>query len=533
MASIALELTPTIVSQKATIHVRPEIDRTGKVRWVENPDLEPYVILDTHRDAPRGLRLRVSRGGSHKNWKPGDLVLAGDPGLRVFFFEGRVRGQAKIQRFRVGDAALGVDAIRMLAKSMLTDLMRGMPLPRVQRELLAEKEVSTLTVGDVFTIYQDYMRERKDKIIKPGTHDAIADSRRRLEQTGLLHQPIAGFHEDDLKPVWAAVLERSGQMSPAARKHAALVEQGLPIPPHLEARVADAGLSATEQTFRWLRAAIAYWLKDHLRRSQADGRQPLLTVNPVDGLYAMNKFRSKRVLERDYRAHGVRNPMTADRLGRLIDELWKRRLEWSGEAATLQRTAADYLLTLLFTGLRREEAAALQWVEVVPERERDKEHVSWVDVHEGTLFIGMTKNGESHEMALPPGLLGLLRQRHQDRLVWDPQRFPDRSRWVFPARSSKAQAGHYRDSKAILAGLRAELEMPALAPHDFRRTFGRFAAQLCSDTVVKQLLNHADVSDVSRRYTRQELEFLRTEMSRIEDAMLHHASPEVRQQWPR
>lgn len=534
MASIALELTPAIVSQKATIHLRPEIDRTGKARWVENTSLEPYVILDMHSAAPRGLRLRVSRGASHKNWKPGEPIARNDPGLRMFFFEGRVPGQAKIQRFRVGDAALGVDAIRMLAKSMIADLTRGQSLPRLKRELKEEKDVSALTVGDIYTRYQEHMRERQKKKVSPGTLNAIADARRRLDEAKLLDVPISAFHEDDLPPVWHTVLKNAAAASPAKRKEQALFKAGVPIPPHLAARVANAGLSATEQTFRWLRAAMRHWLDDHLRRSKADKREPLLTVNPVDALYASeNFFRSKIDLERDYRAHGVRNPMSNERLGRLIDELWRRRMAWSGEAAALQRTAADYLLTLLFTGLRREEAAALQWVEVVPEMEREAPHSSWVDVREGVIYLGTTKNRRLHEVAIPPGLLAILRQRHQDRNVWDAKQFPGRSRFVFPARSSKAKAGHYRDSKAILAALREALDMPALAPHDFRRTFGRYAGRLCSDTVVKQLLNHANVADVSRRYTEQELNFFRVEMSRIEQAMLHEASPEVQRDWPR
>jgi integrase len=562
MASIALELTPTILREKATIHWRPVTDASGKVRWVKNEGLEPYTILDTHALSHRGLRLRVSRSQNQRGWAPGDPVYPGDPGIRFFYFEGRVSGLKKktgagspILRFRVGDHSWDLDVVRKEVKVKIADLLEGKSLVDIQRQEDDEKEVDGLTLGGVMDLYLSHMAARRDHIIKPGTIKAIQDAKARLGRAkvqkdddpntplktaqlrlvnaNLLELPLVEVDEDDIKVIWTAVLNQSRENNHQLRKIRSLERQGLPVPEHLKGRVAKAGLSATEQTFRWLRAAIQKWLKDHIRRTTHGKRTPLMTINPVDVLHEDKAFRSPQALEADYQSHRVRNPLDRESLGRLLDELWRRRTAETGQAATLNRTSVDYLITLLFTGLRAGEASPLEWADDLLQHQRESNDFNWLDVQLGYLRLGMTKNGKSIELPLPPRLWALLRQRHADRALWDPERYPDRRRWVFPTRSSKRRAGYYSECKSILAVLRDALNISALSRHDFRRTFGRMASGICAETVVKQLLNHSQASNVTARYGSQSFEDLRREIGRIEAAILNCASPSVELEWPR
>lgn len=73
---------------------------------------------------------------------------------------------------------------------------------------------------------------------------------------------------------------------------------------------------------------------------------------------------------------------------------------WSQGVMDLQNeTLRDYLMLVLFTGLRRQEAAQLQW--------------SQVDLKAKTLTISDTKNRETHTLPLSDFLHRLLARRQQ------------------------------------------------------------------------------------------------------------------------
>lgn len=73
---------------------------------------------------------------------------------------------------------------------------------------------------------------------------------------------------------------------------------------------------------------------------------------------------------------------------------------WSQGVMDLQsEKLRDYLLLILFTGLRRQEAAQLQW--------------SQVDLRAKTLTILDTKNRQSHTLPLSDYLHNLLNKRKQ------------------------------------------------------------------------------------------------------------------------
>ncbi len=71
--------------------------------------------------------------------------------------------------------------------------------------------------------------------------------------------------------------------------------------------------------------------------------------------------------------------------------------------------------------------------------------------------------------------------------------------------------------------------------HDLRRSFGSVAARIrgSNDYVVKRLLNHRSKNDVTQyHYIQLELEFLRQQLTEIEEHILHNAGIDLPRETP-
>lgn len=156
--------------------------------------------------------------------------------------------------------------------------------------------------------------------------------------------------------------------------------------------------------------------------------------------------------------------------------------------------ASDYLLTLLLTGLRREEAKQLRWIDI--------------DLESKTLTVIDTKNREEHTLPLSNFLDDLFRRRKTGAL----------SEYVFPGkdRSNHVVCIEKHKRKA------AEESGIAFSHHDLRRTFITIAESLdISVYTVKRLANHkVSASDVTAGYVITETERLRDPMQKITDRIL-------------
>jgi integrase len=156
-------------------------------------------------------------------------------------------------------------------------------------------------------------------------------------------------------------------------------------------------------------------------------------------------------------------------------------------------TGRDYLMLLLFTGLRRNEAMSLHWDNV--------------DLKERILTIPDTKNGEPHALPLSNHLLDLLKDR-QER--WGSKG------WVFPSWSGK---GHITYVQHVQNRLREKGVNFTL--HDLRRTFITVAESLDISTyVVKRLANHKQSDVTGKHYIVHDITRLREPMERISAALL-------------
>lgn len=161
----------------------------------------------------------------------------------------------------------------------------------------------------------------------------------------------------------------------------------------------------------------------------------------------------------------------------------------------------DYLLLLLFTGLRREEAAQLKWDDV--------------DLSARTLKVIDTKNGKPHVLPLPNYLLKLFEDRKHIQT--------GESSYVFPGQGKRGYIS--KPNRAI----RKITEKTGIdfCLHDLRRTFSTIAENIVSYAELKRLLNHSTENDVTQGYLIISTEKLRAPMERISKTILEYAKPEV------
>lgn len=145
----------------------------------------------------------------------------------------------------------------------------------------------------------------------------------------------------------------------------------------------------------------------------------------------------------------------------------------------------DYLLLVLFTGLRRDEAARLTWDNV--------------DLQARTLTVTDTKNHQNHSLPLSDFLFELLQRR---RKVATGEK-------VFPG---EGDGGHLVEPRKQMAKVTKESGVH-FTVHDLRRTFITVAESLdISAYALKSLLNHKMSNDVTAGYIIKDPERLRAPM---------------------
>lgn len=177
----------------------------------------------------------------------------------------------------------------------------------------------------------------------------------------------------------------------------------------------------------------------------------------------------------------------------------------------------DYLLLLLFTGLRENEGLTLRWddVDMVAET--------------FTIRKEIAKNKKSHTLPMSDFLKELFQRRLDAR----------ENGFVFPG---SGKSGHltetkrqlefiHRETRKMLNGVTTDEELAKLIAeqpadkikpgvsfclHDLRRTFASIAESVVSYSVLKRLMNHSD-KDVTQGYIIMTVEKLRLPMQQVTD----------------
>lgn len=162
---------------------------------------------------------------------------------------------------------------------------------------------------------------------------------------------------------------------------------------------------------------------------------------------------------------------------------------YRGVMALDNAAARDYLRLILFTGMRRSEAARLKWADV--------------DLNARVLTVRETKNGDDLVLPLSVFLHDLLKGRREATAG---------SPWAFPG---FGEEGHVNEPKKWIDKVRKASGVE-FTLHDLRRTFITIAESLdMSWSVLKRLLNHREGRDVTAGYIVLDVERLRRPMERI------------------
>jgi len=363
-------------------------------------------------------------------------------GVKSFIVETRIDG--KVKRMTLGKyGQITAEEARKQAKNVLGQIAKG-------DNPIAEKKanrIKSLTLQDVFN---DYLKARKD--LKPLT---VKDYKGVLKQvmSDWLNKPIINITREMI----AKRHTNHGKIHSKARANYGM-------------RVLKALFNFAEQEY------------------QLDHGQPIIAVNPVEYLSHTRswfKIERRNTLIKSHQLEAWHNGLT--RLGDMED--YPQSLMWK-----------DYFLLVLFTGLRRMEAASLPWKNV--------------DFKEKTFIVHNTKNRENHTLPMSDFLYDLFWRRHQFKI----------NEFVFPASS---KTGHIVEPRKAMLKV-AKLSGVPFTVHDLRRTFATIAESLDLPAyAVKRLLNHKMTNDVTAGYIIRDVERLRKPMQRITDYLLRHMSGKV------
>lgn len=219
---------------------------------------------------------------------------------------------------------------------------------------------------------------------------------------------------------------------------------------------------------RVLRALLTYAIEAY---RDSDGK-PLFVVNPVRRL---SRLRAWHVVER--------------RENWLRDE--QIRSWYEAVCRVKNDTMRDYLIVCLLTGLRRNEAASLEW--------------KHIDLRAKTLKVTDTKNNRDHVLPMSDLLHSIFKRR------WDSSK---RTEFVFPGEGDR---GHMVEPRKAIAFVAKETGT-AFMIHDLRRTFVTIAERLdIGNYSLKRLVNHKEKSDVTAGYIGADVDRLREPMQKITD----------------
>lgn len=156
-------------------------------------------------------------------------------------------------------------------------------------------------------------------------------------------------------------------------------------------------------------------------------------------------------------------------------------------------TLRDYLLLLILTGLRRQEAATLRWDQV--------------DLAVKALTVLDTKNHESHTLPLSNYLYELLLSRSLRKT----------NDYVFPGTGA---AGYIIEPRKQMVHV-TKASGVHFTVHDLRRTFITITEGLdISAYALKRLMNHKMNGDITAGYIVADVERLRKPMQQITDYLL-------------
>jgi integrase len=431
------------------------------------------------RDAElKGFGLRVTAGGA-----------------KSFIVEKRIKG--RVRRYTVGRyPGITAEQARKLAQKLLGEIISG-------RDPQAERKAEQLRGVTLAQAFADFRKARKN--LKPRT---VYDYERHLVACfpDWLSRPIPLLTKDMIAKRHRDIGENNGKAyaNGAMRVLRAVLNfaraeyedpSGHPI--ILENPVAR--LTHTRAWYRINRRQTVirshqlpawYQAVSALKAGHLGVKTPLTQSVSYNGGKFVNGFDSVNGFEplNGETRNGFNSLNGANSLNGVDPVKGKPPIKLNSA-----EIVADYLLLLLFTGLRRQEAATLKWDNV--------------DLLDRTLTIPDPKNHEPLTLPLSDFVHELLTERKAKAI----------NEYVFPG------TGVY----GFLIEPRRHIERVIEASgvtfglHDLRRTFITIAESLDIPAyAIKRLVNHKMTRDVTAGYIITDVERLRRPMQRITDFMV-------------
>lgn len=265
----------------------------------------------------------------------------------------------------------------------------------------------------------------------------------------------------------------------------------------------------SDRSIRDLKHRIENYLEDWLDRplasiARSEVRKRHARIGKVNGPYMANGiFRCFRAVYNDAMAghDGLpANPCIALRKRWFKETRRQEPVEdlraWLRKVVRLSPVRRSYHLFVLFTGLRRTDAATVRWEDV--------------DLENGILHRPAPKGGKERAFSVPLNGIAvrlLRRRKRQNRIL-----FPG-SPWVFPAES---KSGHLEESKEQRR-VKGKKVTVLPSPHRLRDTYATAAHEAgVAGLDIKVLLNHRlPGGDVTAGYIRQQEKHLRECQERI------------------
>lgn len=362
---------------------------------------------------------------------------------KSFIVEKRVNG--KNFRVTIGKCeALSVREAREKARLLLDQMSRGIAPSNDQTSKLA----SDITLGEA---YQKYLS------VRPLSQQTIKLYRYSMENclSDWLDLPFLAITKDMAE-------ERHRKLS------------------IMPTRLGTSGHARANNALRTLKAVLNFASE----RYSTDG-EPLIRSNPVDRITVNKQWHKKNV-----------------RGGFVPDE--KIRAFCAAIIENATTVFRDYLFFLLFTGMRKTEAASLRWNDIDWSRRVIK------------VPKEITKMKRAYTMPLSDFLYRLLEKRQSESVA---------SEWVFP--SPRDPQLHINNSTSVLPELRSACGYH-FQTHDLRRTFITMGANLeVPFHVLKMLVNHKLEKEMTERYMIVDIETQRVWMQKISDRFVALVGEEI------
>ena len=372
------------------------------------------------------------------------VLISGTTTAKSYVVQRDVNG--KTRRITVARTnVLSLEEARRKAIGLLAQLAGGIdPKDEKRRE-----QANAITLSEAL---ESYLVTRK--VLKPSTvRDYSANVDRYLADWK--ERPLRSITREMVATRHALIATQISQRS-ASGKRQTKEQQGT----RGSSLVSAAGSSSANGAMRVLRLVF----------NHAVAINPELGSNPVGRLSATKAWFKEERRTDLVRAHEL--------------PAWYRAVEELPNP--VQR---DYLKLMLFTGLRRNEAACLTWDQV--------------DLRARLLTIAENKASRTLQLPLSDYLLDLLVARRAIGLAGP---------WVFPANS---RSGHIEEPRAALEAV-AEACGIWVSVHGLRRTFITIAESCdLSAYALKALVNHSLGRDVTAGYIISGPERLREPMQRV------------------